>query len=204
MIITVKLILLENEAKNRKPGYIEECKKIGKPTGDGVGLRFEANDYFSLRDKFNESKKSLSLTVNNNLKTDEKPLPSSTQIIGNFASAITRAGTAIVKGQEVLRPDDFKIQCESTCENCPSGWYLKAVKRCAHSACGCFTGQKTRLLTENCPLFFWPICDAQEVLRGWNLLQSRKSRYSQEDFTATEQRIRRAAEKWSIALPESK
>ena len=174
----------------RKAGYVQACLDVGIVSGEGDARLIELTpeQRLSIRKEF----------------AIEKPLPSSTQVIGNFASAITRAGTAIVKGQEVLRPDDFKIQCESTCENCPSGWYLKAVKRCAHSACGCFTGQKTRLLTENCPLFFWPICDAREVLRGWNLLQSRKSRYSQEDFTATEQRIRRAAEKWSIPLPESK
>lgn len=80
-----------------------------------------------------------------------KEMPPLTVLVKNAAGAVIRTAAGILSGDTVVADEDLKAHRLEICLQCNE--YNEAAKRC--SRCGCFTGLKTKLFNERCPLGKW-------------------------------------------------
>ena len=131
-------------AKNRKEGYLEECKKRNKSSS-------EKEMCFSLEDvKY----------IQENFKYETKQLPSVSQMAQNAANAakseiVARLNrTPPVSEEEQKRRLDICRECEYFTPNIAElPERQRKQERCVK--CGCFMNFKTKLRSQHCPIGKW-------------------------------------------------
>ena len=92
--------------------------------------------------------------------SEEKKLPSASQIVRNLATDHWRSLKAFIKGRQVIVPQEIAEQRWEICKGCP---YLKYDEtnpdtnkkdgRCTE--CGCFMNVKVHYATAECPINKW-------------------------------------------------
>ena len=139
---------LKEAAKERKEGYLEAIRAIGKTHGEGDNeiIEFTEEQHHQIAVQF---------ALDPSTVPDKLEMPPMTEMAKNAAAAFGRAVSAAVSGEPVARSEEeqekFLAICTGTettpkCEKYEDG-------RC--SICGCFARLKTKLATEHCPIGKW-------------------------------------------------
>ena len=100
--------------------------------------------------------------------SEEKKLPSASQMVRNLAVDHWRSLKAFVKGRQVIVPKEIAKERWEICKGCQYLLYdetnpdtNKKDGRC--TKCGCFMNVKVHYATAECPIGKWKqVCDCQE------------------------------------------
>ena len=135
----VHLSVLRAAAPRRKPGYLDECLRLGQLDKNTGLVRFTPENWLLLRQRFRA----------------DPALPSLATMAGNAAAAAGRSVVAAASGAAVTVSDDVYEQRLAVCKGCE--FLRQSGGRC--SKCGCWVSTpvtgKARLATEACPIGRW-------------------------------------------------
>jgi hypothetical protein len=89
----------------------------------------------------------------------KRTLPPVSTVAKNAVKAAGRAAGRLLVGGRVIATEDIAAARVEVCHSNTCGQYLPDRRRCV--ACGCFVATKASMLTEDCPLRFWPELPAE-------------------------------------------
>lgn len=131
-VCKIALAQLEEAAKERPEGYMDEVVRRGFVEGEFVYLTKQA------------------LQTLQKLYAKGKQPPSVAAMIKSATVAMGKEARAIAKGEDGVSAEEVTRRL-AICKPCSS--YLEAQGRC--SECGCYMKFKARLRTQNCPRKKW-------------------------------------------------
>lgn len=80
-------------------------------------------------------------------------MPPVHRVAGNFARAVVRTVSHVVKTGKVVITREQQIQHEAICRGCE--FFNANNERCSHKLCGCCVKFKTWLRSQQCPAGKW-------------------------------------------------
>jgi len=144
----IKISRIEEAAKNRPEGYLEEIMSHGTvDEADAEWLVVPDNVYHFLVVKFQNKNPTPTPLPS---ETPTPKLPSLLTMAGNAVKAAAMESAALITGSPEVSQEDIDKRL-SICNECDR--FIKEANRCVE--CGCFLQFKTRLRSQHCPLDKW-------------------------------------------------
>jgi hypothetical protein len=148
----IQLSALEEVAKTRPAGYMDDVKSRGK-IKDGF-LFITTEQYRNLLQIYNPEALSAPIEpVKPCCGQSPEPLkmPPLHKQARNLIGAMGRGAGGLVNGEKINAPIDVIESRQAICASCE--YWQADSKRC--SICGCKTNLKISLASESCPKGFW-------------------------------------------------